>query len=179
MRIQPGSVVGDQANINVGDVVVNLNRYYVCSATKGRLSAIMNNNKGKPIEITIAKARYLDSNAIYSPIVKLLHELGLDINKVQPAEKMLRNHRNGAFAVEYLGGIDVGNRGDARQLDKAVRIYETNTIIAKRKPVLLEVRELGVKCLDAQTKDVKVITFHDKLQNYSYIIFSYFLNIRL
>lgn len=156
VRIQPGSVVGDEANISVGDIVVNLNRFHVCSATKGRLSAIMSNNKGKPIEITIAKARYLDSNAIYSPIVKLLHEIGLDINKIQlnDRQKILRKHRNGAFAVDYLGGIDVGNRGDALQLDKAANIYETNTIIHNRKPVFIEVGELGVKCLDAQNKEI-------------------------
>lgn len=67
-----------------------------------------------------------------------------------------------------MGCIEVGNRGDIKQIDKAVSNFLAPTISSTcddslkyekvKKIVLFELGELGVRCVDPATSSVLLMT---------------------
>lgn len=58
----------------------------------------------------------------------------------------------------YLGSIEIGNKGDVKQIDKAAMVlvspYKKTGSGVKRKNVVFEIGELGVKVIDVESSDV-------------------------
>ena len=69
------------------------------------------------------------------------------------------------FNVTYIGYVEVGKRGDAKQIDKAVDVLlSSNTFSLStadglscerlKKDSIFQVEELGIKCVDEITNEV-------------------------
>ncbi|GJQ72241.1 hypothetical protein Trydic_g3332 [Trypoxylus dichotomus] len=176
MSIQPNSVASESGKIEVGDVLDSLNGVQICSATKGRLRTIFKSCKGRPIVLTIIKAVHSDTKQIYLPIINLLRHVRIDPvvlkNRIDSSEAKAEDHisKNSAsgagLKVTYMGCVQVGSRGDVKQIDKAVSNFLAPAISMTcddgfkyervKKIVLFELGELGIRCVDPLNSEVVV-----------------------
>ncbi|KAI4456686.1 multiple pdz domain protein [Holotrichia oblita] len=175
MSIQPNSVASECGKIEVGDVLDSLNGVQICAATKGRLRTIFKGCKGRPIVLTIIKAVYSDTRQIYLPIISLLRHVRLDpdvlksridshYTKTDDHFSSKNNSCGTGLKVTYMGCVQVGSRGDVKQIDKAVSNFLAPAISLTcddsflyekvKKVVSFELGELGVRCVDPISSEI-------------------------
>ncbi|KAB0793857.1 hypothetical protein PPYR_13477 [Photinus pyralis] len=167
--IQSNSVIAENGRIEVGDLLDNLSGVHICSATKGKLNAILKSCKGQPVNVTIVKARSSGANEIFKPILALLKQVHIDPvalrskNFIRPELNWESKSTSAGFKATFFGLVHTGKLGDVKQIDKAVRLLlspykKTDSSDSKhkvvRKPIYFEVGEIGVKVVDSQSSNV-------------------------
>jgi hypothetical protein len=58
------------------------------------------------------------------------------------------------FDVTYVGSIDTGNYGDAKQIDNAMKLIVLNSNGGSPHPALFEIQEIGIKVTEISTGKV-------------------------
>ncbi|XP_018331375.1 uncharacterized protein LOC108741176 isoform X2 [Agrilus planipennis] len=166
VHIQSSSVLAENANVCVGDVLDSLNGVHICSSVKGKLNSIVRNSRGQPVLVKIVKVRNSKTNDLFSPIVALMKQLKLDpgisFNSSQDKGSGRKNKNSTGFSAKYVGSSYIGMLGNTRQIDIAYKnllspFRQSETDKERKivkKFVNIEIGELGVKVYDCETSQV-------------------------
>ncbi|KAF5288300.1 hypothetical protein FQR65_LT12032 [Abscondita terminalis] len=168
--IKSNSVIAENAQVEVGDLLDNLNGVHICLKMKGMLNTILKTSRGHPVTVTIIKAKFSKTNELYKPIVRLLHQVHIDpstlLNKSVQLDKtpVCKKYASAGFKATYYGFVNTGRTGDVNQIDKSVRILlypykghiDNSDFKYKivKQAVFFEIGEIGVKIVDCQSSEI-------------------------
>ncbi|XP_015437085.1 PREDICTED: uncharacterized protein LOC107192371 [Dufourea novaeangliae] len=159
INLDRNSVAAEDDKVEVGDVLDEINGCAITSNTKGQLGKIMRKTVGQPVCLYIIKYHNKQTQEMYSPIVNLVRNSGIErlkkilkrpISDVQDNEetsdisKMMHQSLNAGFSIKYCGSVCIGTEGDVKQIEKAIlQVLKSKTL--KLIPVKFECLEIGIR----------------------------------
>lgn len=167
--IKSNSVAAEDDKIEVGDILDELNGIHITTSKQGKLSSIMRKASGQPVVMNIIKAHLPVTGDLFPPVIGLLRQAQIDPDELRlqysdrpkqaprdVSEKMNRvpAAARPGFDVTYVGSIDTGNYGDAKQIDNAMKLIVLNSNGGSPHPALFEIQEIGIKVTEISTGKV-------------------------
>ncbi|CAL4149333.1 unnamed protein product, partial [Meganyctiphanes norvegica] len=164
IRVEEGSVAGEDNKIEIGDVIHEAFGVCIHGWRKGKVTALLRQNRGLPVSLKVIKGHY-SNGCIFPGVVPLLRRLQLDVDELQEQFKAALKSDNqdikpllhiGGQSVNYLGSVSVGNCGDVSRIEHAVSVVVNQA----RVPVAVRMitGEIGVQTLLETNR--KVILSH-------------------
>ncbi|XP_074647922.1 uncharacterized protein LOC141903618 isoform X2 [Tubulanus polymorphus] len=148
--VEKGSVAEEDNKIELGDVLDELYGIPLRGVKRGKMSAVLKENQGLPIYMSVIKCRLLNGT-VFPPIIELLQKVGKNIDSLQrlleEEEELRRAARaetaripphaqlpedeleevpvsnpddKARYIVKYLGNTFVGTDGSVDQIEIAI-----------------------------------------------------------
>ncbi|KAK8402721.1 hypothetical protein O3P69_000814 [Scylla paramamosain] len=154
VKVEEGSVAAEDNKIEIGDVIDEAFGTCIHGWRRGRVSALLRQNRGLPVSLKVIKGHY-SNGTVFPGVVPLLRRLHLDIDTLEEKfretalnesqETSLISNQLEGHVVQYYGSISVGVSGDVTHIEHAV----SAVLSQNREPVTvtLVTGEIGVQAL--------------------------------